>query len=735
MSQTSQRDQVRELVKAIQNSVADTARIRVLLNTAEHYIRRPGEYAPDLDSASIFISHAERLSDSLGLKHWHLQSRFWKGVVYLEKKEWDEARKTMVPVAAEFEALQDKLWQAKALDYYGGYLPGDSEMLDEKIGIFRRVTVLYKELGNKNAEFKVRRQTEEVHIMQGKLDLAEEALTDLLGECQRNGYKRTYMVHLLLSKIHRTLGNPNRAVYYGLEALKSMETMGITGTKAAIFMELAMLYYYLDDNAKGLEFHLKALEESRKNYHSHVYYKFSLLIATMIRQGQVDKALELTRQVSKEFVPAGDWAKQTVALSFGHCYHALKQYSLAEKYYLSAMETEVQVIDYVFISYSPVAQFYMDRKQFAKARPYLVNMANQRGDVLTASEKSEVYFMLYKVDSALGDYRSALKHISIHKKLSDSIFTAKKTRQLQELHLQYETEKKEQDIQLKAQSIDLLTKQAQLQAQEIEQSRLLRNSTFAGIVVLAVILGLVYNQYRLKQKANNVISSKNVSLQQLVDEKEWLLKEVHHRVKNNLQTVLSLLESQSRYLSNEALHAIQNSQNRVYAMSLIHKKLYQSTDVASIRMDDYLRELVHHLRDSFGPQHIQFNLNLEPIELDVSQAVPIGLIVNEAITNSIKYAFPGKPHGNQITVSVGRSANNREEVLLNISDNGVGLADTYHMKGGSLGLKLIKGLTEDIEGKFSMRSDAGLHIVISFIANTPLQEINSVTMQRFALQT
>jgi two-component sensor histidine kinase len=116
----------------------------------------------------------------------------------------------------------------------------------------------------------------------------------------------------------------------------------------------------------------------------------------------------------------------------------------------------------------------------------------------------------------------------------------------------------------------------------------------------------------------------------MVLEKEWLLKEVHHRVKNNLQTVVSLLELQAENLDNEALSAIHNGQNRIYTISLIHQKLYQTDNVASINMKDYLLELTQHLRDVYNVgRSIDFDIHIAPLELDVSQAIPIGLIVNE----------------------------------------------------------------------------------------------------------
>lgn len=277
-----------------------------------------------------------------------------------------------------------------------------------------------------------------------------------------------------------------------------------------------------------------------------------------------------------------------------------------------------------------------------------------------------------------------------------------------------------------------LIKEKEVRELESEKKNLFTYATivtisFASLIALTTI---IFGQITKLKKQQKIIGQKNNSLQHLVEEKEWLLKEVHHRVKNNLQTVLSLLESQARHLSNEALYAIQDSRNRVYAMSLIHKKLYESTGVAAIDMPEYLRELIQHVRESSGDNnHIIFQMNFERVAFDVSQAVPIGLIVNEAITNSIKHAFPDKTEGSQISISLSQAAS---KVELCISDNGKGLPETYEsMEGASgLGLKLMKGLTEDIEGRFTMKSGPGLMIRISFIANIPLQNIGGRSTQQ-----
>jgi len=241
-----------------------------------------------------------------------------------------------------------------------------------------------------------------------------------------------------------------------------------------------------------------------------------------------------------------------------------------------------------------------------------------------------------------------------------------------------------------------------------------------------IAAGLLYRSYRSKQAANKRIREQNKELSQLLGEKEWLLKEVHHRVKNNLHTVLSLLESQSRHLKNDALAAIRESRNRVYTMSLIHKKLYQGDDVAAINMKDYLEELQIYLSESISRERpVRFTLDVASFDLDVSQAVPVGLIVNEAVTNALKYAFPPS-HPNPV-IHIQFDMNKQQQAMLTIADNGIGLPNNRKQTPpDGLGLKLIRGLADDLEGSLLMETNQGTRLTLAFVANTPLHKSQDI---------
>jgi len=198
-------------------------------------------------------------------------------------------------------------------------------------------------------------------------------------------------------------------------------------------------------------------------------------------------------------------------------------------------------------------------------------------------------------------------------------------------------------------------------------------------------------------------------------EKEFLLKEIHHRVKNNLQVISSLLRLQSRSTADgPARELFLASQGRIRTMALVHESLYQARDLARIDFAAYIRKLTEQLIGLFkaNPKRIRLRLRLEHIPLDINQAIPCGLIINELVSNALKHAFPGARAGE---VAVALAAGSRETVRLTIRDNGVGLpAGLDIRKTSSLGLQIVVGLVEQLGGTIRMEGSAGTEAVIVF---------------------
>ena len=201
-----------------------------------------------------------------------------------------------------------------------------------------------------------------------------------------------------------------------------------------------------------------------------------------------------------------------------------------------------------------------------------------------------------------------------------------------------------------------------------------------------------------------------------LEEKEVLLKEIHHRVKNNMQIVSSLLDHQTQYIKDKnVIEIFAESQNRIASMALVHEKLYQSKDLAKIDFHDYINDLVANLFQSYveNSGKIKLNMNIENIQLDIDLAIPCGLIINELVTNSLKYAFPDGRNG-EIKIVFRKTDENMLELV--ISDNGIGIPlDLDFRKTGSLGLHLVTILAENqLHGKINLNRNEGTEFRIEF---------------------
>jgi two-component sensor histidine kinase len=335
-----------------------------------------------------------------------------------------------------------------------------------------------------------------------------------------------------------------------------------------------------------------------------------------------------------------------------------------------------------------------------------------------------IHLALFSVDSAAGHYHDAVKHLREYTRLNDSIYSEKQSKQIQEWYILYKTEKKEKDLQL-------LTKDNQVKELGLKKAAFTRKVIVASALLL---LALLLIGYLLKQRNNvklklhqNEINEQNQQLQtalakqqKLITEKDWLVKEIHHRVKNNLQIVISLLNVQSGFLdSPSALTAVRESRERMEAIALIHQKLYQTDYGTLIKMKSYIEEMVGYLRNFADAGKVHFLLETDDVAMDVSQAVPLSLILNEAITNALKYAFPGDRHGN---IKIALRQMEGENIFLQIADDGQGFPENFSFSGNkSLGIQLIKLFSGQLEASLRFENSNGAHIELRFKKQLPIE--------------
>jgi two-component system, sensor histidine kinase PdtaS len=661
----------------------------------------------------------------------------------------------------EHEYITGKPYFQKAIDYYhrGGDKKQEAEVFysmgfvmprrlyPEKERYFAKAISLWQQVPGHDRRFELtmRLRLASTQLWMGKLDTAEKQLKQILFEDKALGINQQY-TYDLLGDVYDMQGYPDKAIANFLACLVCMHQSQDTLESNYFYKRIGLCYQKLGYDDKALSYFDRAIDMPFANIEDSIehYHALQERINVLVKNGRINQAFSDLQQAVRNGWPNNPAIDRFLDQSFGTCYKARKQYAPAEKYYSALTDimergkAEQSFISYAY-AYFLLGDLYTEMRQYTKAAACLKKIGQIPFGLFSASDLSRFYLLHFKVDSVSGNYVAALRDRNRYSELNDSIFNATKIKQLQELEVSYETRQKEQSI------ADLQNKDKVRQA-ELTKANAQKRLILVASGLLLIIAVLAFVGLRQKQRSNRLleqhqqeIDDKNFSLEslnrkqaQLLKEKEWLIREIHHRVKNNLQTTIGLLHMQSAYLSNEqAIAAIRNSQHRLQAMSLIHQRLYQSEDMTSVEMSSYITELVTFLRESFlGIDNITFDFLVEPVIFDISVAIPLGLIINEAITNAIKYAFPDGRIGN---VSISLHAAAGDNFLLTIADNGVGLPDRPAGKGNSLGLTLIAGLTDQIQGDLQMLGDKGTTILIIFkqVLLTAADTIQRPKPQRF----
>lgn len=318
---------------------------------------------------------------------------------------------------------------------------------------------------------------------------------------------------------------------------------------------------------------------------------------------------------------------------------------------------------------------------------------------------SSIYEEIAKTENALGNYKKAYEYSLLNKEINDKILNEEKTNRINELQTSFEVSEKE--IALKNSLFEKQKKDIEIQKQNNYITKI--STILLTTILIALILIAIYfvnkkknNQLQSKniiiEKTNSELSQSKIKLEKLVSEKDVLLKEIHHRVKNNLQIIISLLNIQSRSGKNISTDEfIERSLTRITSMSLVHQNLYQNENVDKVDLSKYLHNLTQSITHSFSEtqDRIKVNISCDKIFLLIETAIPLGLMINELMYNMYKHAFPGNTVG-IIKIEIEKENDN---YLLIIKDNGVGFDDEKD-SGKSTGLKLVKLLSSQINGTF-----------------------------------
>ena len=508
------------------------------------------------------------------------------------------------------------------------------------------------------------------------------------------------MLYTQLGYVFERNGEIMTAADYALRA----QNLGIAlNDKKAIaisYSDLSNLYWKFSDFEKALELGLLSLDYFEERNLNDMDYDFTLYVV-----GNNLLSLKRPQEALKYFERAISMGERygffnnlsDIYISLVDLYTELNQYEAAEVAGEQAIKY-ANLIENDFLlmrSYLAIGQLELFQGKYNEA----IVILNRCLEVATPEfgDKfylSQAYERLSRAYAKSHNYKDAIDAFAVYDSLKKEVFLENSEQRMALLRTEFDLAEKESMI---------LGMQERINKQSSTQTLI---SIISGL--LLVLLMVLYVTYENNKKKNMLLEKQN-------EEKEFLLKEIHHRVKNNLGIVSSLLDLQADKIKDpKIISAIEESRNRVYSMSMIHQKLYQGKNLSSISMKEYLVDLSQHILDSYGQEgSIDYAYDLEDMELDVDSAIPVGLIVNELLTNAYKHAFPNNRKG---IINIVCKHISEDRILLEVADDGIGLLefDKEDDQGSGFGTQLIDLLIQQLDGSIMTINGLGTRIRMEF---------------------
>ncbi|GAB2617447.1 tetratricopeptide repeat protein [Belliella aquatica] len=527
-----------------------------------------------------------------------------------------------------------------------------------------------------------------------ELDHAELVLTSAL---QKLPEVETWLLLTNMGYVFERRGDLSMAFEYATRTLQLGEKYRDKKAIAMAYSDISNLFWKQGKYEKGVEYGKKsiALFEERGIYDLDYDFTLHVLGNNLVELDQFEIALPYF----KKSVEIGEKYGFYNNLSDSHI-------ALAELYIQIEDFQNAEISGKEALKYAELLQneFMVVRSLYS-----LGKLKNQEGDyesaiiylersIRTATDQfGDLYYLglIYRdLSSALegaGQSHEALQAFKKFNEFNKLVFNSDADNRIAQLQTEMDFNQKENTILL--------------QVEKLKRQETIQIFTMVLTGFMVIFLFILYRVFLKRKKYSMLLEKQN-------KEKEFLLKEIHHRVKNNLETISSLLALQTAQIENQELHDIMlESQNRVHSMGMIHQNLYQGDNLAAIEMKHYFENLGKFVIDSFdATDQISLSVSMEALELNVERAIPIGLIVNELITNSLKYAFPENREG-KITISLYQ---NNAHLYLHYADDGIGMDTKSKIKGTGFGTQLIKLLTQQLDGKMTLSTQSGTEVYFEF---------------------
>lgn len=622
-----------------------------------------------------------------------------------------------------FNNEQDSILVYNAIDE--AKLFGDNGNFIEAERIINEALNFKSVLQNENAKALVLYAKARLLMDKGEISMALE----LLDQCETifsKNNRKEYLAKTRISKgqaykrqlnYSEAIQNFNQASFYFIQ---ENDSIGI----ALIYLNIGIIYKEIGQFELANQNYFSALKiYENLNEPSRVANCYNNIGNVYMQVENYDSAFYYMRKTLKLRLEYGDKTKLSyIYNNLSNIHLSLNNIDSAEYYVEKSiiLKEELNNKTDLVNAYTSRANIAIIKSDYPNALKALEEAKLNLTDDTPLNIRSNLYRFFGDVYLELKDFKHSAENFNQHLIYNDSLEDINKSSGLLIDLMVFEAYKdsvRQEQTRRETELEELLFKN-----KELTLSNERRKTNFLiislGIVFVMGILLFISFRRRLKEssKHQKILAEQNQELKRTLiskDEKEVLLKEIHHRVKNNLQIINSLIRLQTNFITPSNFEEkLKDTENRIRSMALIHEKLYQSQNLAKLSIRKYIEELCFTIMESYETKvHINFSFDIEEREFSIDSLIPMGLIINELLSNSIKYAFEGKESG-EVRIQMNFDDKN---TFLTIADNGMGADLTWdELKEDSLGLELVESLCDQLDGKMKLDTSCGFEFSFVF---------------------
>ena len=664
---------------------------------------------------SLLIEIKKQKADTLLINDYFLLAREYqyvnpKKLIITNKKILELSKKqNFTKGFAHYNLIQGIIYMSQG-DYKSSLLYADKSMMD------------YKKVKFKQGYFSSITLKTNCYLNTNELEKA--FLTANIGiETSKNTtfFNDIANFNYCLSTYYFRNKNFKKAIFYLNKAITNYRKIHNLDNLVICYNGIAGIYYYTNQLKKSLEYTKLAISLNKDKY-SEIQF-LSNIANIYIELKNYVEAMKYSQLSLKKSYEINNIS--FIAININN----IAAINYEQKKYNLAIENANKVLvmteegSNIKMALQIIGNSYFSKGNYKKAFYYqktVIDSINQsKSKHADQIESKNIYNEIAKTECALGNYKEAYEYSKLDKQISEAILIEEKTNRINELQTQFHVNEKE----IALQNSLLQNKNSKFKIQNQ------KNYIYCGLLLLLIIVIILFlltwifyiknmknivleEQKIFIEKANSDLLQSQALLKKNMEEKDMLLREIHHRVKNNLQLVISLLNIQSRQVESSNIEVfLEKSLSRITTMSLIHENLYQNDHIGKVNFNEYLASLIESILSTFSNinQRIKVDIKIENIFFEIENAISLGLIINELLYNAFKHAFPEEMNGKILITIVPF----RGGYKLVFKDNGVGFSKNLIEKD-TLGIKLVRLLSQQLNGELIIKQLKGTTFQINF---------------------